>query len=133
MALAADNDLGKRVAAACAYRGVSRVCLADALNISPFLLERFQAGVDELSNDDGWRLIDAIAGILRLPLEFFTVDFLTLPCEGPPEVRSARLERKVEELLDGVPDWCTAVEAFACTQREFAGVLDRGAVGMDGA
>ncbi len=100
MAGMSGTDLGRRIAAARAYTGMSVQSLADAVNVTVPALERFENDLADLSEDDRWALLCAIANATRLPTQFFTVDFATLPDEGPPSLRLAALEGKVESGLE---------------------------------
>jgi transcriptional regulator with XRE-family HTH domain len=94
------EDLGKRIAAARAYRGMELASLADAINVTPAVLQRLETGLEDLDEGAEWALLEVVAGATRLPTQFFTVDFQALPNEGAPTSRLERLEQKVDEALE---------------------------------
>jgi transcriptional regulator with XRE-family HTH domain len=94
------SDLGKRITAARGYRAMDLASLADSINVTAPALQRFEAGVEPLSEGDQWALIGAIAEATQLPVSFFTTDFQSLPNEGPPEARLDRLEHKIDHALE---------------------------------
>ena len=93
------EDLGRRITAARAYRGMDLASLADAVGITTPALTRLEAGMTSLSDGDQWALLQAVASATRLPEQFFTVDFESLPLDESPERALDRLERKVDEAL----------------------------------
>lgn len=93
------EDLGKRVSAARAYRGMDVASLADAVGLTPTLLQRFEVGTEELSDEAERSLLEAVAEVTRLPVQFFTVAFAGLADEGAPSSRLHTLEQKVDEAL----------------------------------
>jgi transcriptional regulator with XRE-family HTH domain len=108
------DDLGKRIAAARGYTGMSIQSLADAVNVTVPALERFEGGLEDLSEGDCWALVKAIAAATRLPEQFFTVDFESLIADEPPEVKLSRLEQRADETLSLMNDMAGVVnEALA--------------------
>jgi transcriptional regulator with XRE-family HTH domain len=93
------EELGKRIAAARAYRGMDVASLADAVRLTPTVLQRFEVGTEDLGEEAQRALLEAVADATRLPIQFFAVDFQSLPDEGPPSSRLAALEAKVDEAL----------------------------------
>jgi transcriptional regulator with XRE-family HTH domain len=93
------DDIGKRIAAARAYAGIDVESLADAISLTPPLVRRIEAGLQDLPEGDQWSMIHAVAGTTRLPEQFFTVEWTTLVGVAPPEDRLAQLERTVAAAL----------------------------------
>lgn len=93
------DDIGKRIAAARAYAGIDVESLADAISLTPPLVRRIEAGLQDLPEGDKWSMIHAVAGATRLPEQFFTVEWSTLAGAAPPEDRLAQLERLVRVAL----------------------------------
>jgi transcriptional regulator with XRE-family HTH domain len=93
------KDLGKRIRAARAYAGIGQENLADSIGVSPHLLQRVEAELEEFGESERWSLIRAIAQATRLPEQWFTVDFDSLAREEAPEDKLGRLEGKVDAAL----------------------------------
>lgn len=98
------DDLGKRIAAARAYAGISQDGLADSISVSKHALQRIEAGLEEFGESERWALIHAIALATRLPEQFFTVDFTVLKGDEPPEEKLDRLEAKIDAALARMDD-----------------------------
>jgi transcriptional regulator with XRE-family HTH domain len=98
------DDLGKRIAAARAYAGISQEVLADGISLTIHAIQRLEAGVEDLSESDRWSVIRAVAASTRLPDAFFTADFDTLAHDEPPEQKLDRLEHKIDAALKRMDD-----------------------------
>jgi transcriptional regulator with XRE-family HTH domain len=94
------DDLGKRIAAARAYAGISQEVLADGISLTIHAVQRLEAGVEDLSESDRWSVIRAVAASTRLPDAFFTADFDSLIHDEPPEQKLDRLEHKIDQALE---------------------------------
>jgi transcriptional regulator with XRE-family HTH domain len=93
------DDLGKRIAAARAYAGISQEVLADAISLTLHAVQRIEAGVEELKEGDRWSPHHTEAAATRLPEQFFTVDFEDLQADRAPEDRLSALEQKIDTAL----------------------------------
>jgi hypothetical protein len=70
-----QKDLGKRVRAARAYAGISRATLVDGVSLTKPGLERLEAELNNLTQDEADGIVREIAKATRLPEQFFTADF----------------------------------------------------------
>jgi transcriptional regulator with XRE-family HTH domain len=99
------DDLGKRIAAARAYTGWDRDTLADGVGITAAALQRIEVGDEELTEEERFALINAVAEATRIPAGYFTTHLDAMIGEDSPAARLDRLERKIDEALgrmDGV-------------------------------
>ena len=99
-----SDDLGKRIAAARAYAGLSAETLADSINLTPTAIQRLEAGIEKLAEGDRWAVIKAVSGATSCPVAFFTADFESMESDTPPEAKLAELERTVKEALARMDD-----------------------------
>jgi transcriptional regulator with XRE-family HTH domain len=115
------DDLGKRIAAARAYAGISLETLADGISLTPYAIQRIEAGIETLSQGDRRSLVKSVAASTRLPEQFFTVDYAELAAEKAPEDELARLEGKID----------TALERMDRVVEEAEGQMTRGKKQLD--
>jgi len=99
-----SDDLGKRIAAARAYAGLSAESLADSINLTPTAINRLEAGVEELDGEEHWAVIKNVSAATGCPVAFFTTDFAALASGEAPSERLERLEQKVDEALSRMDD-----------------------------
>lgn len=98
------NDFGKRVRGARAYAGLHLDSLADAMAITPQLLGRIEAGVEQLADDDARAIIRGVAAITRLPEALFTVDLATLEGEEAPQTVVAKVDEALGQMHDVIAE-----------------------------
>lgn len=97
------KELGRRLRAARTYCGVDQIPLAKKLRISPDTLGRYENGKTLESEIKRTGLIDRSAKALKLPQEFFVVDFGELP-QMTETWRQAKRLRRPEDLERIVDD-----------------------------
>jgi transcriptional regulator with XRE-family HTH domain len=93
------DDLGKRIAAARAYAGLSPETLADSISLTAAAIHRIEAGLEKLPEEERWSVIRAVSAATDCPIAFFTTDFASLDAGVPPEQKLARLEGQVDNAL----------------------------------
>lgn len=99
MSEARGDDLGRRIAAARAYRSMSVQVLADELGIKAPTVERVELGTETMTDDEAWALLENVARVTDLPTQFFTVDFEQLPSAGSPSTQLGKLMERMELVL----------------------------------
>jgi transcriptional regulator with XRE-family HTH domain len=95
-------DLGRRVAAARAYRNLDQVTVAKRLKMEPATLGRYEKGeIPELVRRG---LVEKSSLTLKLPEEFFLVNLAELPLMAEAWKQVQRLPRPedLERLVDAV-------------------------------
>ena len=73
------KDLGRRIAAARAYREMSQAKLATDLHMDPSTLGRYEKGQIPYLDRQRPGLEKEVAEALELPIEFFEIEFSELP------------------------------------------------------
>jgi transcriptional regulator with XRE-family HTH domain len=92
------DDLGKRIRAARAYAGLSQETLADGISLTLHAMQRIEAGVEQLAEDDRRSLVRGVAASTGLPEQFFTVDYASLAAEEAPEEELSSLGAALERI-----------------------------------
>jgi transcriptional regulator with XRE-family HTH domain len=96
-----DYELGRRVAAARAYRDVDQQTVAEKLGVGRDTLGRYERGkIDKRYKREG--LIEIAAQVTQLPHEFFAIDFKELPLMEKAWRQAQRLPRP--EDLEAIVD-----------------------------
>jgi len=104
-----SDDLGRRIAAARAYAGLSAESLADSINMTPTAINRLEAGIEELDGEEYWAVIKNVSAATACPVAFFTTDFASLARGEAPTERLESLEKKIDDALERMN--CVADEA----------------------
>jgi ribosome-binding protein aMBF1 (putative translation factor) len=70
-----QQDFSRRVRAARAYADISRATLADGLTLTKAALERLEAGLNNLTEEEATTVVRELSKATRLPEAFFTGDY----------------------------------------------------------